>query len=79
MTADNRIGTSLMTYSEAQTWAEKRLTGDEYEEIFGEVQEDDSTVKICISMTAAEAEIIKRRAAQDGLTVSQYIVSNCAE
>lgn len=68
-----------MTYSEAQAWAEKRLIGEEYEAIFGEVQEDDNTVKICISMTAAEAEIIKRRAAQDGMTVSQYIVRNCAE
>jgi hypothetical protein len=31
-----------LTYQEAQEWAEKHLNGDEYEDIFGEVSEDDS-------------------------------------
>ena len=68
-----------MTYQEAQEWAEKHLTGDEYEEIFGDVSEDKSRVSLNISMTAAEAEIIKRNAAQEGMTVSAYIVMKCAE
>lgn len=68
-----------LTYQEAQEWAEKHLTGDEYEEIFGEVSEDDSRVSLNISMTAAEAEIIKRNAAQEGMTVSAYIVMRCVE
>ena len=68
-----------MMYEEAQAWAEKHLTGDKYEEIFGEIAEDDDPVQIHISMTRAEAEIIKRRAAQEGMTVSAYIVHMCAE
>lgn len=68
-----------MTYDEAAQWAEEHLTGDEYEEIFGEVTEDDSRVAMCISMTATEAEIIKKSAAQAGMTVSAYIVMRCAE
>ena len=68
-----------LTYQEAQEWAEKHLTGDEYEEIFGEVSEDDSRVSMNLSMTTAEAEIIKRNAAQEGMTVSAYIVMRCTE
>lgn len=68
-----------LTYQEAQEWAEKHLTGDEYEEIFGEVSEDDSRVSLNLSMTTSEAEIIKRNAAQEGMTVSAYIVMRCTE
>lgn len=68
-----------LTYQEAQEWAERHLTGDEYEEIFGEVTEDDNRVSLNLSLTAAEAEIIKRNAAQEGMTVSAYIVMRCTE
>lgn len=68
-----------LTYQEAQEWAEKHLTGDEYENIFGDVSEDESRVSLNLSMTTAEAEIIKRNAAQEGMTVSAYIVMRCTE
>jgi hypothetical protein len=68
-----------MSYTEAQEWAERHLTGDQYEEIFGEVSEDDTNVKTMISTTAAEIEVIKRNAAKAGMTVSAYIVMRCAE
>lgn len=68
-----------MTYDEAAQWAEKHLTGDEYEKIFGEITEDESRLTLNISMTAAEAEIIKRNSAKAGMTVSAYIVMRCAE
>lgn len=68
-----------MTYDEAAQWAERHLTGEQYEQIFGEVSEDDTTVKTMISTTAAEIEIIKRNAAKSGMTVSAYIVMKCAE
>lgn len=68
-----------MTYDEAAQWAEHHLTGDEYEEIFGEVSEDDSRVSLNISLMAAEAAIIKRNASREGMTVSAYIVMRCAE
>lgn len=68
-----------MTYDEAAQWAERHLTGEQYEQIFGEVSEDDTTVKTMISTTAAEIEIIKRNASKAGMTVSAYIVMRCAE
>ena len=68
-----------MTYDEAAQWAERHLTGEQYEQIFGVVSEDDTTVKTMISTTAAEIEIIKRNAAKAGMTVSAYIVMKCAE
>lgn len=68
-----------LTYEEAAQWAEKHLDGDEYEGIFGEIEENDAPVQIHVSMTQSEAEIIKRNAAQEGMTVSAYIVMKCAE
>lgn len=64
-----------MTYSEAQEWAEKHLDGDEYEEIFGIVVEDDSRVQVHLSLSAAAVETIKRRAAAAGISASAYIES----
>lgn len=55
-----------MTYSEAQEWAEKHLDADEYEAIFGEVEEDGTRTVLPVSLTTAQLEQIKRLAAQDG-------------
>lgn len=55
-----------MTYAEAQEWAEKHLDADEYEAIFGEVEEDGTRTVLPVSLTTAQLEQIKRLAAQDG-------------
>lgn len=57
-----------MSYSEAQEWAEKHLDADEYEAIFGEVEEDGTRTVLPVSLTTAQLEQIKRLAAQDGAT-----------
>lgn len=62
-----------MTYAEAQQWAEKCLTGDEYEEIFGEVAEDDSRTTMSISLPTATAEKLKRMAGASGETMSAIV------
>lgn len=64
-----------MTYQEAQKWAEENLTADEYEEIFGEVAEDDSRVTVAYSLSRTAAETIKRKAAEAGISASAYIES----
>ena len=64
-----------MTFAEARKWAEERLDGDEYEQIFGAVTEDDSRVQVCYSLSAAAVETIKRRAAEAGISASAYIES----
>lgn len=66
-----------MTYDEAKEWAEKHLDADEYEEIFGEIVEDEDAAKqtVSISVSPAKWELAKRIAAQKGIGVSEYIES----
>jgi hypothetical protein len=64
-----------LSFAEAREWAEKHLDGDEYEAIFGEVTEDGSKLQVCYSLSAAAVEIIKRRAAEAGISASAYIES----
>lgn len=70
-----RGGSRIMplTFAEAREWAEKHLDGDEYEKIFGAVTEDESRVQVCYSLSAATVETIKRRAAEAGISASEYI------
>lgn len=68
-----------LTYEQAQRWAERELSAEQWESIFGDPEYDDSRVSLNLSMTASEAEIIKKAAAQAGMTVSAYIVMRCAE
>lgn len=64
-----------MTYDEAKVWAEEHLEADEYESIFGEIVEDNGSGKqvVSISVTPAKWEMAKRRAAQLGIGISEYI------
>ncbi len=66
-----------MTYDEAREWAEEHLEADEYEAIFGEIVEDDGAGKqvVSISVSPAKWEQAKRKAAQAGMGISEYIES----
>lgn len=64
-----------MTYQEAQKWAEKHLDGDEYEAIFGEIVEDDSTYMINAEIPAALAERLKRHASENGQSMREALIS----
>lgn len=66
-----------MTYDEAKVWAEKHLEANEYEEIFGEIVEDDGSGKqvVSISVSPATWEKAKREAAKKGIGISEYIES----
>lgn len=55
-----------MSYLEAAAWAEEHLDGDKYEEIFGEVQEDDSKVMANMRLSASTVELLRRKAAEQG-------------
>lgn len=55
-----------MSYQEATAWAEEHLDGDKYEEIFGEVREDDSKVMTTMRLTATTVELLRRRADAEG-------------
>ncbi len=62
-----------MSYSEAQKWCEKNLDADTYEELFGEVTEDDSRKTITANLAIATIEKAKRAAAQKGISLSALI------
>ena len=62
-----------LTWEEAQEWAEEKLSADEYEQLFGEVTEDDSRQTISMTLPTAMAESIRRSASQNGTSLSAYI------
>ena len=64
-----------MTYAEATKWAEEHLDGDDYEAIFGEVVEDESKVSVTYRLSASAVETVKRRAAEAGIGISEYLES----
>lgn len=64
-----------LSYSEAQKWAEKHLSGAEYEEIFGEIDETGERQTIALSLTVGTVEKLKRDAAKANIGLSEYITS----
>lgn len=62
-----------LTWDEAREWAEEKLSADEYEQLFGEVTEDDSRETMSLSLPRSMAETIRRRASQSGTYPSAYI------
>ena len=62
-----------MTLEEAQDWAEKHLDGDEYEKIFGAVDEDTEKKVVTLSLPLGVIETIKREASKKNMTLSDYV------
>lgn len=62
-----------MSFSEARDWAEKHLEADQYEGIFGPVEEDDSRRLISLSIPVSAAETLKRLAAESGKSQSEIV------
>lgn len=62
-----------LTYEQAQKWAEEKLEVEEYEAIFGIIEDDGSRQSLNLSLTTSVVETVKRRAAEAGVTVSAYI------
>ncbi len=62
-----------LSYAEAQKWAEEHLSGEEYDRIFGAVDDSDEKRTVAIRLTAGSAEKLKRLAAQTGTNASEVI------
>lgn len=58
---------------EAQAWAEEHLDGDEYEKIFGEVDEAGEKQTVAMSLDKATIEKAKRMAVEKGISVSEFV------
>lgn len=57
----------------AQKWAEEHLDGEEYEKIFGAVEESATKKTVSLSLTETAIEKIKRGAAEAGMSMSEYV------
>lgn len=69
-----------MTAENARQWAEKHLSADEYEAIFGEIAEDDSKKNVTFSIAQDAIELLARMAAETGKTRSELVeemIRNC--
>lgn len=64
-----------MSADAAREWAEEHLSAEEYEDIFGEVAEDDTRTVLSISISSSSAECARRAAAEAGIPLSSYIES----
>ena len=57
----------------ARKWAEDHLSGEEYEAIFGEIQEDETKKTITVSLQTDNIEKAKRAASERGINLSALI------
>ena len=62
-----------LAYDDARAWAAQHLTADEYTAEFGEITEDGTNAKLNLYLPASTIERAKRKAAQDGTTLSAYV------
>ena len=63
-----------LTYENARKWAEEKLDGDEYEEIFGKVEEeDDKTINATFRLKLSMLETLRQRSSEDGVSLSVFV------
>lgn len=62
-----------LTIEAAKKWAEKHLDGDEYEKIFGAIEEDTSKRTVTFSLTETAIAKIARLAAEQNCSKSEII------
>lgn len=62
-----------LSLEEAQKWAEEHLEGDEYEEIFGAIEETANKKTVSFSLSEATVEKIARMAAEQSCSKSEVI------
>ncbi len=67
-----------LTVEAAQKWAEENLDGDDYESIFGPVEEADNKRTVSFSLPESVIAKIKNGAAEQGMSLSDY-VAMCIE
>lgn len=63
-----------LTYQAAQKWAEEHLDADEYQQIFGDVNEDGADVLISAKIPAAVDGKLRKMAAQNGISLTAQII-----
>lgn len=62
-----------LTPEKARAWAEEHLDGDAYEKLFGVPDEDAGRVTLCVQLPADLDAGIRRRAAEEGVSLTALI------
>ena len=62
-----------LSYKAAQKWAEEHLSAEDYQDIFGEIDESNEKTAVTLSISASALETAKRAAVQDEMSLSAYI------
>lgn len=62
-----------LSFDQAMKWAERHLTVEEYESIFGEVTEDGSRKVVTLSLTMTAIEKLKKESSKLGMTQSDIV------
>ena len=62
-----------LSFEAASAWAQEKLSGEEYEAIFGEVVEDDSKKLVAYSLTVTAIEKLKRLGEVQGRSASDIL------
>lgn len=62
-----------MTFDEAREWAEEKLTAEEYEQIFGEIGDDDTDCLISAVVKASSRDRLRRAVEKTGKTAGQIL------
>ena len=74
-TNGSQSGTKIipLTLDQAKQWAEKAMDADDYEKVFGPVEESTDKHVMSLSVNESTYQIIKRLATENRTTMSQVI------
>lgn len=62
-----------LSVESAQKWAEEHLSGEEYEQIFGEIEEDDTKKITTYSLPLDALDLVERYAAEHQISKSAVV------
>lgn len=62
-----------LSFDEAREWAENKLTGDEYEQIFGEIKDDGTDCLISAIIKSSSRDRLRREAEKTGKSIGAII------
>ena len=64
-----------MDYVSAEKWAEEHLSADDFQKVFGTIDDSGEKKMVSFSINAAKWEQAKRAAAYSGMSIGEYIES----
>lgn len=62
-----------LSFDEAREWAEEKLSAEEYEQIFGEISDDDTDCLISAIVKASSRDRLRRAVEKTGKTAGQIL------